>query len=120
LKKLNVALFSTMFLLLTLVGCNNEENKVSKSEKQKHTPSIQEISFKSLSLNEKNELADKREKGIVQRTVVTKRMAYLKDDKYYGRKVYSVTFKSTNPILGDIVVFVDGNKKSVIGKGYRE
>lgn len=117
-----------MTLCIVLVGCSNsstqvlksQEVRAMKSDSQNDPQSIKETAFNSLSLKEKDELEDKGEQGIVQRKVVTKRIAYLIDEKYDNKEVYAVTFTSKNLVLGDIVVFVDKNTGMVIGKGYRE
>jgi hypothetical protein len=45
----------------------------------------------------------------------------LNKPKFNGKEVYAVIFKnSKTALLGDIVVFVGLDKKTIVGKGYRD
>ncbi|MEE6452802.1 hypothetical protein RAH41_19745 [Gottfriedia acidiceleris] len=116
-KKYFHIILSVFFSAIILTGCGNDKEEKASSY------SITAIVYHTLSDKEKTELVNGKPDGggIVERKVVTKKIAQLTDESYDGKEVYAVTFHTKNSeILGDITVFFDGETKQVIGRGYRE
>jgi hypothetical protein len=107
-RKISFLIICSLVLMFGLSGCNNSTKKTRVD-----SVPIQKIAYDSLSTTEKKELIKKE--GIIEQKIVTKEFAHLTDDKYDGKKVYAVTFRSKNQILGDIVVYIDGKIQKVIG-----
>ncbi len=103
------------FILLFIIGGCNEDDVVKLS--------IEQRAFNSLTASEQNEIPISPEASIVEKIVVDDEIAILNDESYNGKKVYSVTFDDTANVemgLNNIVVYVGLDKKTIIGKGYRE
>lgn len=108
---------SVALSVIILSGCGNDNEEKASSY------SISAIVYHTLSDKEKAELVNGKPDGggIVERKVVTKKIAHLTDESYDGKEVYAVTFHTKNSeILDDITVFFDGETQQVIGRGYRE
>ncbi|UPM52613.1 hypothetical protein [Gottfriedia acidiceleris] len=116
-KKYSHLILSVVLSAIILVGCGIGHKEKSSSY------SIAAIVYHTLSDKDKAELVNDKPDGggVVERKVVTKEIAHLTDESYDGKEVYSVTFHTKNSeILGDIIVFFDGETQKVIGRGYRE
>ncbi|QPC45604.1 hypothetical protein [Mangrovibacillus cuniculi] len=107
--KLKSILFMSVSLIVMLFfsGCNNGNN-------QEEINKIQQIAYSSLSAQEKEEVVDK-EKAEINRIEDLPDNTYVVLPKYSKDHLYSVTFKSSNPELGDIILFVDIFHEKTIG-----
>jgi hypothetical protein len=103
---------SMLFLLsITLTGCNFFESK-------SNIP-IEMIAFNSLTDEEKDLIPVSPKDSIVKKVPVIGEIQSMIDKDYNNDKVYSVTFNNTETdSSGKLVVFVDLDKKSVVGKGF--
>ncbi len=107
-KKLVV---SSVLILLSaiLFGCN----LLSKNELP-----IEMIAFNSLSEKEQALIPVSPKDSLVKKVTVDNDIESLIDHDYDKNEVYSVTFNDTNTeSSGNLIVFVDLNKKNVVGKG---
>jgi len=111
----------SLLLISLSVACNKDTKESTKEGSNTQSISIQQIAYKSLDAGDKVQLVNDKAEGIVERKVVTKRIASLTDEQYDGKEVCAVTFHTKNEaLLGDIIVFVDGETQKVIGRGLRE
>ncbi|WP_299094719.1 hypothetical protein [uncultured Metabacillus sp.] len=101
----------TILLFITLMGCNlvPSENKLS----------IEMIAFNSLTDEEQDLVPVSPKDSIVEKISVNNENKSLIDKGYDKDQVYSVTFNNTQTdSSGTLIVFVDLDKKTVVGKGF--
>jgi len=104
LKKLFFVIFS-LSVLFIISGCTDESSQLNE---------IQSIAFNSLSDKEKDEIIDINEEAEIKKIDEFPNNASIYFGEYDAESLYSVTFRSNNHALGDLIVFVDNlNKKSV-------
>ena len=104
-----------MFILIlvlvsiTLSGCNIFESKLP----------IEMIAYNSLTDEESGLIMVSPKDSTVKKVKVTDDIESLIDSNYEKNKVYSVTFNHTKTdSSGNLMVFVDLDKKTVVGKGF--
>jgi hypothetical protein len=99
-----------ILLLVIMNGCNLIE---SKSELP-----IEMIAFNSLTDEEKDLISVSPKDSIVKKISVNDHIESLIEKDYSKDQVYTVTFNHTETdSSGKLVVFVDLDKKTVVGKG---
>jgi len=107
------AVFIPMLISLSilLIGCNSV-----KSEDQ--LP-IEMVAFNSLTDEEQDLIPVSPKDSVVKKVSVTGDIESLVDDNYQKDTVYSVSFNdSQTGSSGNLVVLVDLDKKTVVGKGF--
>lgn len=98
-------------LSILLIGCNSV-----KSEDQ--LP-IEMVAFNSLTDEEQDLIPVSPKDSVVKKVSVTGDIESLVDDNYQKDTVYSVSFNdSQTGSSGNLVVLVDLDKKTVVGKGF--
>ncbi|WHZ58969.1 hypothetical protein [Metabacillus hrfriensis] len=105
--------FIPMLILLsiTLSGCNLFDSK--------NNLPIEMVAFNSLTDKEKDMIPVSPKDSIVEKVTVNGDVKSLIDNNYGKDKVYSVTFNHTKSVpFGNLVVFVDLDEKTVLGKGF--
>ena len=104
--------FITVLFLLAfaITGCSLFESK--------NDIPIEMVAFSSLTDAEKEIIPVSPKDSIVKKVSVNGEIESLIDRNYNKEEVYSVTFNHTKTeSSGNIVVFVDLDKKTVVGKG---
>ena len=110
LKKLIVILM-LIFLFNPLVGCSFVPGKSQIS--------LEMIAFNSLTDEEQKLIQVSPKDSITEKVVVTNENKRLLNQEYDKDQVYSVTFNHTETeYSGNLVVFVDLDKETVVGKGF--
>ena len=100
-----------IFISITITGCNLFESK--------NNLPIEMVAFNSLTDEEKDLIPVSPKDSEVMKVPVNDEIeSYIHKD--YGKeKVYSVTFNnSETDSSGKLVVFVDLDKKTIVGKGF--
>ena len=110
LKTFFFIIFSLSVLFITS-GCTDESSQLNE---------LQNIAFNSLSDKEKDEIIDKNEEALIKKIDEFPNNASIYFGEYDAESLYSVTFKSNNHDLGDLVVFVDGFNKKAVGVRIRK
>ena len=109
-KKLIVILM-LIFLFNPLVGCSFVPGKSQIS--------LEMIAFNSLTDEEQKLIQVSPKDSITEKVVVTNENKRLLNQEYDKDQVYSVTFNHTETeYSGNLVVFVDLDKETVVGKGF--
>lgn len=105
-------LISILFVLsTTLMGCHLIQ--------QKDSVPIELIAFGSLTDEEKDLIPASPKDSIVEKVTVNDENKSFIDKKYDKDQVYAVTFNNTETnSSGKLTVFVDLDKKTVVGKGF--
>lgn len=107
-KRLSFFSFISLVLFM-LMGCNSN-----------NLP-LEMVAFNSLSQDEQNLIPTSPKDSVLEKVNVTAEIKALLNDDYNKTKVYSVTFNHTeSESNGNLVVFVDTDKKTVVGKGFKE
>lgn len=112
---MNKLAFISILLLfaITLTGCNLFDSK-------KDLP-IEMIAFNSLTDEEKHLIPVSPKDSIVEKVTVDGEIEALIDSNYDEEEVYSVTFNHTETdSSGNLVVFIDLDKKTVVGKDFND
>ncbi|MGG3450500.1 hypothetical protein ABER98_11545 [Domibacillus aminovorans] len=110
--------FISMLILLsiTLAGWNLFASKNDLPDLP-----IEMVAFNSLTDEEQDLIPVSPKDSNVEKLTVNDDIKPLIENSYIKEKVYSVTFNnSATDSSGNLVVFVDLNKKTVIGKGFSE
>ncbi|WP_224753277.1 hypothetical protein [Paenibacillus terricola] len=98
-----------LFLVLTMTSCGLIESK-------QETP-IEMVAYAALTDEESELIPVSPKDSIVNKVTVNDEIKAVIDKKYNKEEVYSVTFKHTeNNSSGNLVVFVDLDKKTIVGK----
>lgn len=102
-------LFSIVTLvLLTAMACST-----SKGNKEMD---IREAVWNQLPKESKEEVVGTWKDGTVTKVIADKNIGHLKDEKYIGKEVYMVSYKSKyEAVLGDLRVYADMETKEIIG-----
>ncbi|WP_052302347.1 hypothetical protein [Bacillus sp. SG-1] len=112
LKMKNRLIPALLSLLLILTGCNFLENK---------KPPLEMVAFNSLTSEEKNKIPVSPKDSIVDKVTADKQLGKQLGDEYVGDTLYTVTFQGTeDETNGRLVVYININKETVIGKGYEK
>lgn len=99
-----------ILLSITVTGCNLFESKSNLP--------IEMVAFNSLSDEEKDLIPVSPKDSNVEKIPVNDGIESLIDKDYNKDQVYSVTFNNTETdFSGKLVVFVDLDKVTVVGKG---
>ncbi|MCM3439770.1 hypothetical protein ACUIJN_12260 [Metabacillus halosaccharovorans] len=93
-------------LSIILLGCQSKEN----------VP-IEMVAFNSLTDQEQDLIPVSPKDSIVKKVAVSGDIESFIDDNYQKDEVYSVSFNHSQTSSGSLVVFVDLDKKTVVGKG---
>ena len=102
-----------ILISITLSACNLLESK-------KELP-IEMVAFNILTDEEENLIPVSPKDSIVKKVAVTADNESLIDNNYDKNEMYSVTFNNTNSdSFGNLIVFVDLDKKTVVGKGFSD
>ena len=109
-KKL-ICVFLSLSLLFFISGCTDESSQLNE---------LQIIAPNSLSDKEKDEIIDKNEEAVIKKIDEFPNNASIYFGEYDAESLYSVTFKSSNHALGDLVVFVDSLNKKTVGVRIRK
>jgi cytochrome c biogenesis protein ResB len=107
-------LFILILILLTisLSGCYLLQSERSEVP-------IEMTAFSSLNDEEKDQIPVSPKDSVVRKVTVNDDLAKLIGKNYYGKKVYSVMFNHTETdSTENITVYVDLDKKEIVGKGY--
>jgi hypothetical protein len=100
-----------ILLSINLTGCNLFESERSLP--------IEMVAYNSLTDEEKDLIPVSPKDSIVKQVPVNNEIESLIDNNYDEDQVYSVTFNNTETnTAGNLVVFVDLDKKTVVGKGF--
>lgn len=81
---------------------------------------LQNIAFNSLSDKEKDEIIDIQADAEIKKIDEFPNNANIYFGEYDAESLYSVTFKSNNHALGDLVVFVDSLNQKTVGVRIRK
>ncbi|WP_144935487.1 hypothetical protein [Paenibacillus sp. 32O-W] len=82
---------------------------------------IEMVAYNSLTEEEEQLIPVSPKDSVVEKVTVNEDLATLLGSSYSGKEVYSVTFNHTEtPSAGNFVVYVDLDKKTVIGKGFSD
>ncbi|WP_226669816.1 hypothetical protein [Metabacillus litoralis] len=104
------AILPVLILLnIMLAGCMEYESTSSLS--------IEMIAFHSLTKEEQDFIPVSPKDSIVEKVNVTEKNKLLFHKNYDKEKVYSVTFNNSEE-EDELIVFIDLDKKTVIGKGF--
>lgn len=105
---LKILKYSIFLFLLT--SCANSADKAKEKI-------VQDL-YSKISDNEKREISEP--KGTLEEIELTQENIgnYTVSEKYLNKKIYKVTFKSNNQILGNIVKLYDQDK--IIGEKLRD
>ena len=106
-------LFLVSFLLSVLFvfsGCNDENSQLND---------LQSIAFNSFSDKEKKEIIDINEEAEIKKIDEFPKNERIYFGEYDAESLYSVTFRSNNHALGDLIVFVDSLNKKTVGVSIR-
>ncbi|WP_163539567.1 hypothetical protein [Gracilibacillus sp. YIM 98692] len=109
---MNKLVFISLLILLSIIltGCNLFDSK--------HNLPIEMVAFNSLTNEEKDLIPVSPKDSIVKKVAVNDDIESLIDNDYDKDHVYSVTFNNTETdSSGKLVVFVNLDKKIVVGKG---
>jgi hypothetical protein len=80
---------------------------------------IEMVAYNSLTYEEKDLIPVSPKDSIVKQVPVNNEIESLIDNNYDEDQVYSVTFNNTETnTAGNLVIFVDLDKKTVVGKGF--
>lgn len=110
LKKLLLFLF-LMFLYISLTGCGVWDLKSNTA--------LEMVAFNSLTDEEKDLIPVSPKDSKVEKVAVSQENISMIDEDYEKDEVYSVTFNNTESLTsGNLVVFLDLNKETVVGKGF--
>ncbi|WP_252504025.1 hypothetical protein [Sporosarcina sp. Marseille-Q4943] len=108
-KKFLVITFVT---LLFLSGCNTSRANDSSIP-------IELAAFNSLTNEEKALIPASPKDSVVKKIAVNDEIKHLIDKDYDKDEIYSITFNNTETeSLGKLIVFVDLDKETVVGKGF--
>lgn len=98
-------------LLICLIGCN----LINSNE---NSP-LELVAFNSLTEEEKDLIPVSPKDSSVEKMIVSDENKLYLDKGYDNDHVYSVIFNNTETdSLGKLTVFIDLDKKTVVGKGY--
>jgi hypothetical protein len=79
------------------------------------------IAFNSLTKEEQNKIPVSPKDSEVKKITVNDDLGDLIGDEFVGKKLYSVIFKHTETeSLGNLKVYVELDKKTVVGSGYED
>lgn len=105
--------FVLTFLSVLLIGC-------SSMAAEKELP-IEMIVFNSLSDTEQELIPLSPKDSLVTKQAITTEIQPKIDSNYDEEEVYSVVFNDTaTTTTGNLIVFIDLDKKRVVGKGFQE
>lgn len=77
------------------------------------------LAYNSLSEDEQNLIPTSPKDSVVEKINVTEENKIFLHEDYDKKKVYSITFNNTGSgVNGNLIVFVDLNKETVVGKAY--
>lgn len=106
-----VSISILLLLTITLTGCNLFDSK--------NELPIEMAAFNSLTNEEKDLIPVSPKDSVVEKVTVNSENKSLIDKDYDKGEVYSVTFNNTETdSSGTLTVFVDLDKKTVVGKGF--
>lgn len=98
-----------LFLVLTMTSCSLIESK--------HETPIEMVAYGALSDEESELIPVSPKDSIVNKVTVNDEIKAVIDKDYNKEEVYSVTFNHTETnSSGNLIVFIDLDKKTVIGK----
>ncbi|MFS0656834.1 hypothetical protein [Bacillus sp. 179-C3.3 HS] len=107
-KRLVLFLITIVF---SISGCSSFKGE-DKSTKEM-------IAYQSLTTDEQKLIEVSPKDSKVEKVKVTNEMKEKLESSYRGESVYSVIFNDTNTKEhGELVVYLDEDGKSVVGKGY--
>lgn len=100
-----------ILLAMTLTGCHFFDSQTDLP--------IEMVAFNSLTEEEKDFIPVSPKDSIVKKITIDHENKPLIEKDYNKNEVYSVTFLNTeSDAMGNLTVFVDINKKTVVGKGF--
>lgn len=100
-----------ILLTITLTGCHLFDSKTDIP--------IEMVAFKNLTHEEKVLIPVSPKDSTVKKITIDHKNKHLIDNDYTKNEVYSVTFHHTETdTSGKLTVFVDIDKKLVVGKGF--
>lgn len=111
-KKLFLA---SLFLVLLIGG-----GYVYFREHPKNPIPIEMVAFNSLTDAEQNKIIVSPKDSTVEKMIFDEELSNIIKKSYDKKKVYAVTFNHTaTDNAGDLVVYVDLDKETVVGKGFK-
>jgi len=105
-----------MVLLITL-GCWTLFEFESK-QKIPNLP-LEMAAFNSLTKKEQSLITGSPKDSLIEKIAVTDQIKPLIDKNYSKSKILKITFNHTaNELRGNLFVFIDTDKKTIVGKGF--
>ena len=108
--------FCFILLSIVVVGCQ-ADNKESQEKLSSIRRSVYEQLEKSIQLDIDGDWQDSKVE--LKPTVEFQKQFFNLDETYTEDKIYVVTFKSKNPLLGDYIRLAD-NAGKIVGYNYRQ
>jgi hypothetical protein len=103
-----------VFFTISISGCNLLEVEESLT-------GIEIIAFNSLTNAEQDKIPVSPMDSEVRKIIVNDDLGNRIGDEFVGKNLYSVTFNHTEKeSLGNLIVYVDLDKETVVGKGYKD
>ncbi|MGI8387714.1 hypothetical protein [Robertmurraya sp. P23] len=100
-----------VFLYISLTGCSVLESK-------RNAP-LEMVAYNSLTDEEKDLIPVSPKDSSVKKVAVSQEIISMMDEDYNKDEVYSVIFNNTESATsGKLVVFLDLDKETVVGKGF--
>jgi hypothetical protein len=109
LKKEIIGFLAVILFAVFIAGCTSK----------KVDPMVK-IAYNFLSKNEKRQIKGDWRDAKIHKVNMNPNGSIVLKQIESGKEVYSISFPSKKLTLGDIVIFIDLDKETVVGKGLRD